>query len=75
MRCNIDHRGRRVRLVSGIILVLFGLGLLTSAAGGALGGVWPWAAGGAVLLGGGFQIFEARAGWCTLRAMGFRTKI
>ena len=36
---------------------------------------WLWVLGLLMLAGGAFQVFEARAGWCVLRAMGVRTKI
>jgi hypothetical protein len=29
----------------------------------------------ASIIGGSFAIFEARAGWCVVRAMGFKTRI
>jgi hypothetical protein len=32
-------------------------------------------AAGAAMLGGAFAIFEARAGWCALRAMGIKTPL
>jgi hypothetical protein len=75
MQCNIDARGKRVRLISGVIVALIGVVMLAGAAGGALTGGWPWGIGLAALLGGGFQIFEGWAGWCALRAMGFKTKM
>jgi hypothetical protein len=34
-----------------------------------------WLVSAGVLGAGAFSVFEARAGWCALRAMGFRTKI
>lgn len=75
MQCNIDARGKAVRLISG---------MLTCAGAAALGALgWfeviPWAvglwAGLGTLAGGLFQIYEARAGWCVVRAMGFKTPI
>ena len=75
MQCNIDARGKAVRLVLGLLnltaaLVLAGLllsGVLTA---------WPWwIAVAALAIGGGFACFEARSGWCAVRAMGFSTPI
>jgi hypothetical protein len=76
MQCNIDARGKRVRLISGIVVTLIGGGLLAWTAGGvARHQSWGWAVGGALVLGGAFQIFEGWRGWCALRAIGFKTRI
>lgn len=72
--CNIDARGKRVRLVGGLVCSFVGL-LFLGLAGFSVTGVWGWWAGGGLLAGGLFQIYEARAGWCAVRAMGFRTPI
>ncbi|MEM9883069.1 MAG: hypothetical protein AAF800_09160 [Planctomycetota bacterium] len=75
MRCNIDAKGKSVRLIGG-------LGCLAAAvvvAALTLSGVLPVLAGVCLglglLAGGGFMVFEARAGWCVVRAMGFKTPI
>jgi hypothetical protein len=74
LACNIDAVGKAVRL-------RIGLGLLAVAALVALAWALPfgsrlgWLLGGALALGGGFSIFEARAGWCVARALGFRTRV
>ncbi len=75
MQCNIDARGKAVRLVVG------GVSLLGAAAAAALilTGVlehpaW-WAAVIGAGLGGAFGVFEGWAGWCAVRAMGFKTPI
>jgi DNA gyrase/topoisomerase IV subunit B len=41
-------------------------------AGGQLTGTWWWLAGALAGMG-AFVVFEARSGWCAVRAMGFRT--
>jgi hypothetical protein len=72
LSCNIDSRGKLARLIYGIILVAIGVVLLVFWAlrdGGILG----WIVSAACLLSGAFAIFEARAGWCVMRAMGFKT--
>ena len=72
LTCNIDARGKRARLIYGVIMVLLALAV----AGWAwrVGG-WGWWLAAGVLVGmGGFGIFEARAGWCAVRALGFKTK-
>ncbi|MCC5830534.1 MAG: hypothetical protein JJU36_13895 [Phycisphaeraceae bacterium] len=77
--CNIDSRGRRVRLLGGLFCGVVGIGVLVAAllGTGRDGGVgtWAWWVGGGFLAGAAFTIYEARAGWCALRAMGIRTPI
>jgi hypothetical protein len=73
LTCNIDKRGRKVRLVIGVILDCLGClmivgGILTSEA-------ILLGAGVAACLGGSFMIFEGAAGWCAIRAMGFKTRL
>jgi len=74
LTCNIDARGKRARLINGIVLLLVGLLLAFFFA-------WPrensllWIISAGCILGGGFCVFEARAGWCAVRAMGFKTRL
>jgi hypothetical protein len=74
LTCNIDARGKAARLGIGIAGLAAGMVMLV---GWALpfGGSLPWISTLAVFLGGAFAVLEARAGWCVLRAMGFRTRI
>ena len=74
LQCNIDSRGRAARLVYGVVLVVAGLAaaLLWALPGGS---TWAWLLSAALVAGGAFAIFEARAGWCVVRAMGFRTPL
>ena len=70
---NIDRRGRRVRLIAGIILDLGAAALIIVAinshrTGLLIGGIVT-----AVL--GGFTVFEAANGWCLIRAMGIKTRL
>jgi hypothetical protein len=74
MQCNIDSRGKRVRLINGIVTIAIGLVLVFAWAIGSVGWL-PWVITVAVLASGAFMIFEARAGWCAVRAMGFKTPI
>jgi hypothetical protein len=74
MQCNIDARGRRLRLINGIVTLIVGVVLLLAWALPA-GAIWAWAVTIFVLLCSAFMIFEARAGWCAVRAMGFKTRI
>ena len=73
LQCNIDSRGRAVRLVYGLLLIAAGVVMLmwwALRAGSAL----AWVLTVAALAGGAFAVFEARAGWCVVRAMGFKTR-
>jgi uncharacterized membrane protein YccC len=72
--CNIDARGKLVRLIYGVVLVVVAVALLIV---WALPGnsIWAWVVTAVFLLGGAFAIYEARAGWCVVRAMGFKTRV
>ena len=74
MQCNIDAKGKAVRMVGGLVTLAVAVVLVVLTAVQ----VVPWwgyliAVGAA--LGGAFQVFEARAGWCVIRAMGFKTPV
>ncbi len=74
LRCNIDRRGRIARLIWGMLLLIIGGGILFARAlpnGSAV----AWAAAAACVIAGAFAVFEARAGWCAMRAMGFKTRM
>jgi hypothetical protein len=74
LTCNIDARGKAARLGIGIVGLVVGVVLLFAWAGPA-DALWPWIVTLGVLAGSAFSVFEARAGWCVLRAMGFQTRI
>ena len=74
-QCNIDARGKVARFVGGVgslaaALLISGL-LATETL--TFGPGWLAVAG--LTLGGAFAIYEARAGWCVVRAMGIRTPL
>ena len=75
MQCNIGAKGKAVRLKMGLralgFAVILGILILTGLLSSSL---W-WYPFGAIVFGGAFTIFEARAGWCVVRAMGFKTSI
>jgi len=58
----------------GIVAVVIGMVLLFAWSMPARTAL-SWGVAIALLVGGGFTIFEARAGWCAMRAMGFKTKL
>jgi len=72
--CNIDARGKRVRLIGGVLTTLVAVVLAIATLLGTLP-LWVAFVALGTLVGGLFQIYEARAGWCVMRAMGFRTPI
>jgi hypothetical protein len=72
LACNIDSRGKTARLVYGIILVAVGIALALWWAYGS-GMPLRWIVAAICAASGAFAIFEARAGWCVVRAMGFKT--
>lgn len=74
LTCNIDAKGRRWRFIGGIALIVIGLFFAM------LWTIWnqtvvPLILSAVCLLAGLFCIFQAKAGWCALRAMGFKTKV
>lgn len=72
LECNIDAAGKAARLKVGIFGVTVGIGLALVTAIGILPSIAWWGAL-ASIAGGTFTIWEARAGWCVVRAMGFQT--
>ena len=72
--CNIDARGKLVRLVYGLVLLVIAAVLLFVWALPS-GSIWGWLVTAACFLSGVFAIYEARAGWCVVRAMGFKTPV
>ena len=73
MQCNIDAKGKAVRLIYGLLMLAIGALLAGLILANVVTG-WYWWVGVVLLaLAGGFGVFEARAGWCAVRAMGFKT--
>lgn len=75
LECNIDAAGKAARLLGGIAAVTGGLLLAGGLATGLIDGTFWWMTTGGAIFGGAFAIFEARAGWCVVRAMGIRTPL
>ena len=71
LTCNIDQRGRRARLVGGIIVGLCGVALIII--GAAINSPGLLIAGIFLCASGSFMIFEGARGWCVLRALGIKT--
>jgi hypothetical protein len=75
LECNIDARGKAVRMKLGIRLVILSLTLAALTYFEFLPTPLGLLAIAASFVGGAFTIWEARMGWCVLRATGFKTKI
>lgn len=70
--CNITSRGRWARFIYGVLLIAAGTLLCTFWAHQS-GSLLRWIVSIACIGGGIFAVFEARMGWCAIRAMGFKT--
>ena len=75
MQCNIDARGKAVRLAIGGVIALAGALLIALHVFDVLPQAWALLPGIAGVVLGGLAIFEGWAGWCAVRAMGFRTRV
>jgi hypothetical protein len=74
MQCNINAKGKAIRLIYGIVFVISAIVLALVWA--MPSGQWfAWALVIGLLGGGAFAIFEGAKGWCVIRAMGFKTPI
>jgi len=70
---NINQRGRRVRLVAGILVDACGAALIVTRF--FRGGTGILIAGIVALAFGSLMIFEGANAWCLLRAMGIKTRL
>ena len=75
MQCNIDERGRPVRMVWGVGMLIVAALLAGATWWGWVGAGWGigLSVGAAAL--GVLGVYEARKRWCVVRAMGFRTPV
>ena len=74
LTCNIDAKGKQVRFVMGIAEII-GAVLMAALWAWPANDWRPWTLTGVLFFFGVFALFEARAGWCVVRAMGFKTKV
>ena len=75
LECNIDAKGKALRLIGGVFSLVAGLVSVVLAATGIVDQQLGWIVSGGLVFGGAFAIFEARAGWCIVRALGFKTPL
>jgi hypothetical protein len=74
MQCNIDAKGKAVRLIMGGLMVIAAAVIAVIVAMDVLAPHWGWAAAGMGVFG-AFGMFEGWKGWCVVRAMGFKTRL
>ena len=75
MECNIDQKGRLARLYTGIVAIVFGIILALLTYLSVIPATLGWLAVAGSIFGGAFAIFEARKGWCIVRAVGIKTPL
>ena len=71
--CNLDSRGRGIRLGIGLVTLAVAVALAALLLTGLIENLYLWFAVLGCLIGGGFAVYEGWSGWCALRAMGVRT--
>ena len=75
LECNIDGKGQLARFLGGVASILGALVLAGLLAPGNVTFGFGWYAVLGPEFGGAFAIWEARAGWCIVRALGFKTPL
>jgi hypothetical protein len=75
LTCNIGAAGKAFRLKIGIVFVSGGIILGLMMVFSVLSSPIFWLLVTGSIFGGAFCMWEARAGWCVVRAMGIRTSI
>ena len=75
MECNIDARGKALRLFGGLASILGGPCIAGVAYLDIVELPYLWYASAGMLAGGSLGVFEGWSGWCVARAMGIWTPI
>ena len=75
LECNIDGKGQAARFLGGLASIVGALVLATLLVTETFTFGFGWYAVVGAVAGGAFAIWEARAGWCIVRALGFRTPL
>ena len=75
MQCNIDRTGRRVRFAWGILMLILAAGTAALGWMEIVPAAWAWGGGLLFTALGIFGLYEARKGWCAVRAMGIKTPV
>lgn len=75
MQCNIDQRGRQVRFSWGVVMLALAGPCAAATVVGWLPTLWGYLGAVLLLALAMLAFFEARKGWCIVRAMGFDTRV
>ncbi|MEL0331278.1 MAG: hypothetical protein VW982_03570 [Candidatus Poseidoniales archaeon] len=75
VECNIDAKGKAARFLGGLASITGAVVLAALLLTETLTLDFGWYAVAGAVFGGAFAIFEARAGWCVVRALGFKTPL
>lgn len=73
--CNIDAKGRFVRFFTGILAILGGFIMAILIAQGIISSETYGIIVAGSIVGGAFAMWEAREGWCVVRALGIKTPL
>ena len=73
--CNIDAKGKAIRLFGGIFSLILGLIISSIAYFDVVEAAYLWVAAAGRLAGGTLGVFEGWSGWCVARAMGIWTPV
>ena len=73
--CNIDAKGRLVRFFTGILAILGGFTIAILIVQGILSSETYGIIVAGSIVGGAFAMWEAREGWCVVRALGIKTPL
>tara|TARA_B100001564_G_C20597805_1_gene651120 strand:- start:450 stop:683 length:234 start_codon:yes stop_codon:yes gene_type:complete len=73
--CNIDAKGRLVRFFTGILAILGGFTIAILIVKGILSSETYGIIVAGSIVGGAFAMWEAREGWCVVRALGIKTPL
>ena len=73
--CNIDAKGRLVRFFTGILAILGGFTIAILIVQGILSSETYGIIVAGSIVGGAFSMWEAREGWCVVRALGIKTPL
>ena len=73
--CNIDARGQAARFRMGMLGIVGGSALALTTLVGILPPTIGYMMAAGAIGGGGFAMWEARMGWCVVRALGIKTRL
>jgi hypothetical protein len=72
--CNIDSKGRVLRLIFGSASLLAGVAMLWMLRQHVVAGTGYVAIATTLVVSGALGVFQGWSGWCAIRALGFKTR-